>query len=542
MWRRASFILRHLDVHRLGWGVDMVDAVSVMAEFRQSRILGLLPETFSGGITSNYTYTDGRLTSYPQNEATTTVAYDASSGSGDDSLTGGSGADVLDGGSGVDSIDGGSGSDTCELEPTRVDCEKDVTASSDPGEGGAPDETVIGRVYDGDGLLTTINVTHPDLTVDSYQLTWDRTLPVPQIVSFTNNGVSTTLVYGVNRAFGVGSTGTATSFEYSVLGDTTAGPLTVSSGFDPYGQPDTPNTTTVGFGYRGELHVGDSVYLRFRNLDPGLGRFTAVDPIEGVPGTTTVTNQYAYAGNDPVAMVDPLGLRPGDREIFRFGVSGGGFAGFEDLGVLEIAGFIQERVSDVIVPVPLLPGIFVPVTVGVYRGDDRDFADGPIPRDASRFFVRVDFEFGEGFIQVNETVSADGQTFPPWPIVFNAGSNGEVPSNLFQTTNYFSLSRSADGSAMRVSWSVVHGDRRLWAGPLPTALQRPSFDGSLTVRRLSEETVRVTYRGDCFPSVEAQLLDQNGGRTQVMEFSERDPLFGLAFLPDCTREETRQLP
>lgn len=70
-----------------------------------------------------------------------------------------------------------------------------LTGSSDLGEGGDPDATATCRVYDGDELLTTINVTYPDLTVDVYELVRDRTLAVPQIVSFTDNGVSTTPVY-----------------------------------------------------------------------------------------------------------------------------------------------------------------------------------------------------------------------------------------------------------------------------------------------------------------------------------------------------------
>ncbi len=445
-------------------------------------------------------------------------------GSGDDILNGDSGGDLLDGGSGVDSLDGGSGTDTCEPEAGRVSCEVDLA----PGGGPGVAETIISRAYAGDRLLTDVTVTNPDGTVDLYGFTWDRNAPIPQIVSVNENGVVTSLVYRAGRAFAVDPGGAATGFEYSVLGDVTAGPLTVSSGFDPYGLPDDENVL-VGFGYRGELHVGGLVNLRSRDLDPTLGRFTTTDPVNGVPGTTTATNQYAYAGNDPVGMVDPQGLRPKDRELLRFIVNGGGFAGFEDLGTLEVAGFIPAEVSDFF-------------GIGLYLGDDRPFAQNAIPADQSRFFARIDFETGEGVIRVTDTISADGEHFPAWPIVFNANGAG-VPNDWWnQKTNYFSLGRSTDGTAIRLDWSVVHGDRRFFAGPFFTVLQRPSMDGSLTVRRLSEASVQVTYAGDCFPSVEAQLLPPGGGRLRAMQFESMDPASGQAIAPNCTKEELVQLP
>ena len=194
-----------------------------------------------------------------------------------------------------------------------------------------------------------------------------------------------------------------------MLGDTIDGPLAISGGYDPFGESQN-DPTDLGFGYRGELHLGTHVYLRARDLDPDFGRFTSVDPLEGTPGTTTVANQYAYASNDPVQQLDPLGLRSTDREIIRFLDTNGGFDGFEHLGVLETAGFIRQRVSE------LFDGF------GLYMGDDRGVAfPKPIPADRSRFFARIDFEMGEGFVQVNETKTADNPpvSFPPFPVVFN---------------------------------------------------------------------------------------------------------------------------
>lgn len=170
----------------------------------------------------------------------------------------------------------------------------------------------------------------------------------------TVNGTRTDVVYGAGRAHTV-TGGTRADFSQSVLGDTVDGDVTVSAGFDPYGNPDTEKLT-VGFGYRGELHVAGLVYLRARNYDPTLGRFLTPDPLDGVPGTTTITNQYTYANNNPITSTDPTGLRAGD-DLFRLlqasaGLRGfGADFGFSRLGViaaaLDDAGFTEEELDTI---------------------------------------------------------------------------------------------------------------------------------------------------------------------------------------------------
>ncbi|MCP4110574.1 MAG: hypothetical protein GY749_34470, partial [Desulfobacteraceae bacterium] len=86
-----------------------------------------------------------------------------------------------------------------------------------------------------------------------------------------------------------------------------------SASFGPFGSPD--GAFSRGFGFRGELHVADEVHLRARYMAPGLGRFTAPDPLPGVDGTPTVANPYHYADNDPLNKIDPLGLRPDDGDM-----------------------------------------------------------------------------------------------------------------------------------------------------------------------------------------------------------------------------------
>lgn len=58
-----------------------------------------------------------------------------------------------------------------------------------------------------------------------------------------------------------------------------------------------------GPGYRGEWRDASGMtYLRHRYYEPGVGRFTQVDPAQAGD------NWYAYCGGDPVNRIDPMGL------------------------------------------------------------------------------------------------------------------------------------------------------------------------------------------------------------------------------------------
>jgi len=79
--------------------------------------------------------------------------------------------------------------------------------------------------------------------------------------------------------------------------------------YDSFGNiiDDTNPAFEVPFGFAGGLHDRDTGLVRFgyRDYDPDIGRWTAKDPILFEGGDTDL---YGYVLNDPINLIDPLGL------------------------------------------------------------------------------------------------------------------------------------------------------------------------------------------------------------------------------------------
>ena len=79
--------------------------------------------------------------------------------------------------------------------------------------------------------------------------------------------------------------------------------------YDSFGNiiADTNETFKVPFGFAGGLYDRDTGLVRFgcRDYDPDVGRWTAKDPIFFAGGNTDL---YGYVLNDPVNLIDPIGL------------------------------------------------------------------------------------------------------------------------------------------------------------------------------------------------------------------------------------------
>lgn len=217
------------------------------------------------------------------------------------------------------------GPDGGPLEPWSHDAAGRVTNSATPGDdttyaydvrGRLETVTVAGadgtdtwtRTYGPDDLLATVTHTGPDGGVATYELTWDRTVAPARPLGWTGAD-DVTLVNGIGPAVSIAD-GYATRVEMGPLGDVVGSPAAVADGYGPFG--DGAAVDGFGLGFRGELHVGPTINLKMRDLNPELGRFLTVDPIAPLEGSST-TSRYAYAANDPINLADPFGLSPTDN-------------------------------------------------------------------------------------------------------------------------------------------------------------------------------------------------------------------------------------
>jgi RHS repeat-associated protein len=90
--------------------------------------------------------------------------------------------------------------------------------------------------------------------------------------------------------------------------------------YDAFGNEVNPDERDANvWRYTGEYFDKETgtVYLRFRNYNPRIGRFLSVDPLFksnnqasfNVYTVRQTTNLYAYVANNPIRFVDPWGLR-----------------------------------------------------------------------------------------------------------------------------------------------------------------------------------------------------------------------------------------
>jgi RHS repeat-associated protein len=80
--------------------------------------------------------------------------------------------------------------------------------------------------------------------------------------------------------------------------------------YKPFGEILTAETAENPFKFTGQYYDSEigQYYLRARQYDPQLMRFTARDPVLGQFEEPITLHKYLYCGNEPVNRIDPVGL------------------------------------------------------------------------------------------------------------------------------------------------------------------------------------------------------------------------------------------
>jgi len=173
-------------------------------------------------------------------------------------------------------------------------------------------EVKVRHVYDamGNRIRREVNGKPTQYVIDTLR-------PVPQVVAEHDAGGASEYVVGASRLAKRLPSGKAVFFLEDRLGSTgcvvdSQGRLLTRYRYTAFGAPriveGTPQTDFLFAGEQWEADTG-LIYLRNRFYDPGLGRFLSVDPVRGSPWEPASFNQYVYVKNDPVNLVDPLGLQ-----------------------------------------------------------------------------------------------------------------------------------------------------------------------------------------------------------------------------------------
>ncbi|MBZ5539372.1 MAG: hypothetical protein LAN61_02515 [Acidobacteriia bacterium] len=93
-----------------------------------------------------------------------------------------------------------------------------------------------------------------------------------------------------------------------------SGNICYDADLTPYGQEITVHSNSCPQNYKFTGYERDQEtgldYAMFRYYNPRLGRFMSPDPLGGDVGNPQTLNRYAYVLNNPLALIDPLGLDP----------------------------------------------------------------------------------------------------------------------------------------------------------------------------------------------------------------------------------------
>ncbi|MGK2958445.1 MAG: DUF6531 domain-containing protein [Acidimicrobiales bacterium] len=410
--------------------------------------------------------------------------------------------------------------------------------------------------YNGDGTLTKLispNANDDDNSPRTTQndFIWDTT-GVAEILTWSAKGINTNLFYGYGRALAQQSSKT-TVFAQDAYGSTIAkdgnDSFAIARSFDSWGNPnpssDDEDGIKLGFGYRGELHLGDDIHLRARTYAPQTGRFTTQDPLNGVDGEVMVANPYPYAANDPLNLVDPLGLSPvSDDDLQVMGASvtasgassSGGGSASPQVGSVRIPprpGYGKLRIN-----------LFISACESgygsqLYRGDCRTFNQAAGNED-SRVTFTIDFETGRVSVFVNDSCRVGGGCHDAKrlgvnpPGISDACRRARVPSTSCEKAR----AKANPPNLVRVSNTAANVmiGFKLINSATPWLLPTPAINGTLRITPIAKSNrLKVCFDGDDYPSLEA--YQQVGEKTRrLLRVSESGFGPGSLFPPAPNRQ------
>ena len=168
--------------------------------------------------------------------------------------------------------------------------------------------------YDGDGKRLQARTGNGNSQKTNYL--WDVTAGLPALVleRSGNNSLQRRYINGHQPIFMSTSSSNAFYYHADPLGSIrdvtdTNGAAQLTYDYEPYGTIRTQTGTLDNrLTFTGQYQDPISLYhLRARQYDPGIGRFLSLDSAGQTIGGGAIT-AYGYAGNRPLAAVDPSGL------------------------------------------------------------------------------------------------------------------------------------------------------------------------------------------------------------------------------------------
>jgi RHS repeat-associated protein len=321
----------------------------------------------------------------------------------------------------------------------------------------APDGSLKTRVYDstGSSACTTATTTTNYLLGDLYE---------------TNAAGTTTTSYvdgpaGDLAAFDGPPTTTSTVsyLYYNGHGDLAAeasstGTATATHTYDAWGSPnDTPPADATSHRFTGRWNkqydsTTSLVLMGARPYDPALGRFLAVDPVDG--GSL---NNYDYAAQDPLNGYDLGGTTRCD--------DAGAWAG--------CGGNTHAKNSSIVVPAPTpvpRPGVGVGVGVGVgIVAIGVATSTGGQGENAASAFLHYTTAAGQAGIEASGTIrpGVDGRVYVT-PTMYLTGAQAQTSLSLRATpTGYFVIPMSRlpglqGPSTVTPHWGQPGGGTEYW--------------------------------------------------------------------------------